>query len=51
MSMMPKNGTILNSAGEPVNWVDTLSGGVKTGERYNMDTIAPMTRRVFKQRR
>ena len=43
MSMMPKNGTILNSAGEPVNWVDALSGGVKTGERYNMDTIAPMT--------
>lgn len=31
MSMMPKNGTILNSNGEPVNWVDSL-GGVKTGE-------------------
>lgn len=43
MSMMPKNGTILNSAGEPVNWVDALSGGVKTGETYDMRYIAPMT--------
>lgn len=42
MSMMPKNGTILNSNGEPVNWVDSL-GGVKTGEKYDMRYIAPMT--------
>ena len=43
MSMMPKNGTMLDEDGNPVNWVDYLSGGVESDERYDMRYIAPMT--------
>ena len=34
---------MLDEDGNPVNWVDYLSGGVESDERYDMRYIAPMT--------
>ena len=39
--MMPQNGTLLSADGESTVNIADLLGGEKTGEKYNMDTIAP----------
>lgn len=39
--MMPQNGTLLSADGESTANIADLLGGEKTGEKYNMDTIAP----------
>lgn len=39
--MMPQNGTLLSADGESTVNIADLLGGERTGEKYNMDTIAP----------